>query len=318
MAILRQIARKIPMLVWLRQRQGEWMRRRAARATFRFRGFKIPIPLMELTGGGADTFDAISAGHIANLKAHVGLEKDMFICEIGCGIGRDAIPLADILAPSVRVFGIPLSWRLVRWYATNASRQLPQIPMPKGRYVGIDIVRPSIDWCQRHISKRYPNFTFVWFDVRDQIFNPTGRSSTLDIRIPVDDASVDRIVLQSVFTHLFRPEIEHYLKEFRRILRPNGRVYATVFIYDAAILAGARATNLTKWNLFFEHEAGPGCRINDPRFPLAAVAYTRECLEEMIARTGMELVREPLKGRWSGYYEQADEGQDVLILKVPS
>ena len=38
----------------------------------------------------------------------------------------------------------------------------------------------------------------------------------------------------------------------------------------------------------------------------------------MIARTGMELVREPLKGRWSGYYEQADEGQDVLILKLAS
>jgi len=232
-----------------------------------------------------DTFEKISAGHTANLRAHVGLERDMFDCEIGCGIGRDAIPLADILTP------------------------------PNGRYLGIDIIRPSIDWCSRHISKRYPHFTFAWFDVRNTTFNPTGTLSTQDIRIPVDDASVDRIVLQSVFTHLLRPDIEHYLHEFRRILRPDGRVYATVFIYDAAILASARDANLTKWNLAFEHEVAPGRRINDPSFPLNAVAYTRECLDEMIARADMRLARDPLRGAWSGYYAEADDGQDVLILK---
>jgi len=289
-ALLRQIGRKILPLLWLRHQQRKWMRgyqqRRAARATFRFRGFKIPIPLMELTGGGADTFERISAGHMAVLRAHVGLEEDMSVCEIGCGIGRDAIPLADILAP------------------------------PNGRYLGIDIIRPSIDWCRDNISKRYPHFTFTWFDERNQLFNPTGTLSTLDMRIPVDDASVDRIILQSVFTHLLQPEIEHYLREFRRILRPNGRVFATVFIYDAAILASARATNLTKWNLTFEHEVAPGCRINDPRFPLQAVAYTRECLEEMITRTGLTLARDPLRGAWSGYYAQADDGQDGLVLKL--
>ena len=288
--MLRQIGRKVPPVRWLRHQQRKltcgYQQRRAARATFRFRGFKIPIPLMELTGGGVDTFEKISAGHIANLRAHVGLEKDMSVCEIGCGIGRDAIPLADILTP------------------------------PSGRYLGIDIVRPSIDWCSQHISKRYPHFIFAWFDVRDTMFNPTGTLTTQDVRIPVDDASVDRIILQSVFTHLFRPEIEHYLHEFRRILRPDGRVYATVFIYDAAILASARATNLTKWNLTFEHEVGPGCRINDPKVPLSAVAYTRGCLEEMIARSGMTLARDPLRGAWSGYYSQADDGQDGLILKL--
>jgi len=98
---------------------------------------------MELTGGGVDTFEKISAGHIANLRAHLGLEGDMSVGEIGRGIGRNAIPLADILTP------------------------------PNGRYLGIDIVRPSIDWCSQHISKRYPHVMFAWFDAQNTIFNPT-------------------------------------------------------------------------------------------------------------------------------------------------
>lgn len=32
--------------------------------TYRFRGFDIPIPLMQLTGGGPETFDGISQAHI--------------------------------------------------------------------------------------------------------------------------------------------------------------------------------------------------------------------------------------------------------------
>lgn len=250
--------------------------------THAFMGYEIPVELMLLTGGGPDTFAAISAVHIANLKRWVGLSPDHTVLEIGCGIGRDAIPLTQILK--------------------------------NGRYVGIDIIGRSIEWCSKNISKRHPNFRFVHFDVSDHLHNKNGSIRTTDVRFPLPDHSVDRIILFSVFTHMYKADIEHYLKEFRRVLKPDGLVVATTFVYTEEILAKARSTNLTPYDLRFEFEIEPGCRINDREHPLGAVAYTREVWDEMVQRSGMRLVRPILGGGWSGYYAGTEDGQDVAIL----
>lgn len=155
--------------------------------TYPYQGFNIPVNLMLLTGGGPETFDAISRAHIHNLEQYIGLSPDFSILEIGCGIGRDAIPLTKKLSSA-------------------------------GKYLGIDIVGPSVEWCKNNISAQFPNFQFAHFDVKDQLHNPSGTISTKDVRVPLADRSVDRIVLQSVFTHLLRPDIQYYLREFRRLL----------------------------------------------------------------------------------------------------
>jgi SAM-dependent methyltransferase len=258
----------------------------AVKELYHFRGYDIPVELMRLTGGGPDTFDAICDGHIGNLARYVGLEPHFTVLELGCGIGRDAIPLSQILDPT-----------------------------RGGRYIGIDISRPSIEWCVSNIQLRNPHFIFFHMDVADQLHNASGKVPATETYLPVPDRFVDRVVLQSVFTHMLRPEIEHYLSEFKRILRPDGLIYATVFLYNDSILEKARSTNLTIWNLLFEHEVGPGCRINDLAYPTGAVAYTRELMDELITKNGLRHVREPLKGAWSGFYQDPEDGQDVLILR---
>jgi SAM-dependent methyltransferase len=259
--------------------------RRQTRGVYRYEGFDLPISQILLTGGGPETFDAISKAHIHNIEQFVGLKPDYSILEIGCGIGRDAIPLTKRLSPD-------------------------------GKYLGVDIISLSIDWCQKNISARFPNFRFVHFDVKDQLHNPAGAMSTQEVRIPMEPGTVDLVILQSVFTHLLRADILHYLQEFRRLLRPLGRVYATMFIVNDEILATARATNLTAWNLTFEHEVGDGCYINDPLYPTGAVAYTLEALNLMVKQASLELHRPLLRGSWSGYYSNADDGQDVAILAL--
>ncbi|WP_025662201.1 class I SAM-dependent methyltransferase [Rhizobium sp. IBUN] len=250
--------------------------------TFLFEGYDIPIDLMQLTGGGPDTFETISRQHTENLRRWIGLEPQHTLLEIGCGIGRDAIPLSKILTA--------------------------------GRYIGIDIIGRSIEWCKSHISAHNPNFQFYHFDVDDQLHNATGKTATTDIRLPADDQSVDRIILFSVFTHMLREDIEHYLREFRRVLKPGGLVYGTTFIFDDAILASARATNLTIFDLRFEHPLEEGCRINDPVHPLGAVAFTKGAWDGMIERSGLTYAKPNLKGAWSGFYSDAEDGQDVVIL----
>ncbi len=255
----------------------------AARATFYFRGYDIPVDLMRMTGGGPETFETISDLHQRNLAKWIGIEPQHSILEIGCGIGRDAIPLSTTLT--------------------------------RGSYVGVDIIGRSIDWCTAYIGARHPNFKFVHYDVDDQLHNPDGTTSTEAIVLPIEDQSVDRIFLFSVFTHMYQKDIEHYLREFRRVLKPDGLVYATTFIYDDAILESARRTNKTIFNLRFEHELHEGCRINSLEYPLGAVAFTREHWRKMLIAGGMKLAKPILNGQWSGFYDKFDDGQDVLILQ---
>ena len=160
---------------------------------FEYEGYKIPVELVEMTGGGPDTWDVISVGHMDQYERYCPILADHDVLEIGCGVGRDAIQLTRTLSPA-------------------------------GSYVGVDIIRPSIEWCQGNITTRFPNFRFEYLDIHSQIHNPVGTAAVTEVTLPVADDSIDRIVLQSVFTHMFEGDIVHYLHEFRRVLRDDGRV----------------------------------------------------------------------------------------------
>ena len=136
----------------------------------------------------------------------------------------------------------------------------------------------------------------------------------MDFKLPVADGSIDRIALGSVFTHLFEEEIVHYMREIRRVLKPDGLAYATFFLYSDETVAASRKNNLTGFNLRFEHTYGDGCFVNDLSYPTGAVAYTDEAMRRMINRAGLYLDRPYLKGWWSGVHAVPDDGQEVAIL----
>lgn len=253
---------------------------------FEYLGYRIPSYLITLTGAGPETLEPIGKAHMAHYRKHVGLAPDMTILEIGSGIGRDALQLKDLLAPN-------------------------------GRYIGVDVTRDSVAWCRRNISPRHPNFSFHHFDARHELYNPFGARTTSDFALPAADASVDRVLLGSVFTHLFEPELLHYMREICRVLKPSGLAYATFFLYSGETISAARRTDRTPFNLRFEHPCGDGCYINDPAHPTGAVAYTDEAMRRIIDAAGLRLDRPYLKGWWSGAHEQADDGQEVAILARP-
>lgn len=251
---------------------------------FEYEGYKIPVDLVNLTGAGPDSFEIIAKGHFATLRKVVGIQPHHSVLEIGCGIGRDAITLASFLSDA-------------------------------GSYTGVDIIKRSISWCQDNISVRHSNFKFLHYDVADQLHNPSGTTHTLDIALPLPSGSVDRIILWSVFTHMFERDIVHYMREFSRLLRPDGLVFATCFIVSPSIIASARKTNLTPYDLRFEHDFGRGCFINDPAHPAGAVAYSEEALNRMVRQGVLELAEPFHFGNWSGYLENQDPGQDWMVLR---
>jgi ubiquinone/menaquinone biosynthesis C-methylase UbiE len=267
--------------------EGKAIRLPSQMKFFDYKGYKLPVHLVILTGAGPESWEAIGKAHIASYVKFMGLKPEMTILEIGCGIGRDAFQLMDILNDD-------------------------------GHYIGIDVTRDSIVWCQNNITPQRPNFQFHHFDAKHEIYNPLGAKTTQDFVLPMANHSVDRIALGSIFTHLFENEVIHYMKEIARVLKPSGLAYATFFLYSEETVSAARRTNRTPFKLRFEHPYSDGCYINDAAYPTGAVAYTDEAMQKMIRQAGLRLERPYLKGWWSGAYEQADDGQEVAILSIES
>jgi len=100
---------------------------------------------------------------------------------------------------------------------------------PKLRYIGLDIFKPSILWCQKAFEN-VPRFRFEHLDVRSKLYNPQGSLDGATVKLPVLDSSVDMIICGSLFTHLLEPEFYHYMSEITRILNSQGT--ALVSIHD--------------------------------------------------------------------------------------
>lgn len=248
------------------------------RTTFNFRGYNIPIHLMKLTGGGPDTFEKIALEHLEILSKLIGISSDHFVLEIGCGIGRDAILLTEIISS-------------------------------RGSYTGIDIYKKSIDWCIDNISKSNPQFKFNFWDIQNAWFNPSGLKKLADFSIDKPRLSIDRIFLQSVFTHLLDFDVRHYFSQFSKILKNDGKIYSTFFIVDEKIIT----SQTNKSYITFNYEISPGVWVHDLKETTIAVGYTLDAIERIAKDYGL-IIDKVVYGCWSGRRGELLGGQDSIVL----
>jgi hypothetical protein len=110
---------------------------------------------------------------------------------------------------------------------------------------------------------------------------------------------------------MFEPDITHFLREFRRALRRDGRVFASFFVLGDESVGLALTTPGV---LTFRHARRGGCRIDDPDRPEAAVGYTPRALGRMVRRSGFSFDQPVHVGSWCGR-QGVDDGQDIAILK---
>jgi SAM-dependent methyltransferase len=248
-----------------------------------YEGFDIPTDLVDKTGGGVEDWAGVAENHMRVYATYAPIEPHHHVLEIGCGVGRDAIPLTKRLGPD-------------------------------GSYTGVDIMHDCIDWCRTNITPKHPNFTFHATDIRSADYNPTGSLTTAQYELPLANASIDRVILQSVFTHLLEDEITHYLSQFRRVLRDGGLVCATCFLIDSEALELAR-TSGSRYT--FDHVYGDDIRVHDSANPRRVVGIGFEALHRMLQCAGMELTAPPARGYWSGRPSTGHFGhfQDVLVIR---
>lgn len=202
---------------------------------------------------GAGDYEAVGREFLGHCVQLASLHPQDQVLDIGSGIGRLALPLSDYLDDS-------------------------------STYLGVDTWPTGIEWCERNIGARHPNFTFLLLDVFDEKYNPLARRGTEAIAIDAAPESFDFATLISIL-HLEPRRLGRYLAEIGRLLRPGGRYLGT-------------------WYLL-----GPDDDRSGDQLPRAAVP--EKTARSMLDDAGIDVVAR-YHGRWDGRSD-ALSYQDVIV-----
>jgi ubiquinone/menaquinone biosynthesis C-methylase UbiE len=207
------------------------------------------------------------------------LQPNERVLDVGCGFGRMAVPLTNYLSPEVE-------------------------------YWGFDIVREGIEWCQKHISSRFKNFHFQHFDVYNKSYNRKGRIQAKNFAFPFPDGSFDFVFLISVFTHMIPKDMDNYLSEIARVIKPGGGCLTTFFLLNDESIDLIRNGCST---LDFQYKI-EGCLTINENNPESAIAYREDDVLELFGKYGLKVVQPVHYGSWcqrTGFLSY----QDILVAE---
>ena len=237
-----------------------------------------PKRMMSLVGDG--DFEKIGKDLLQTLIEIAGLKPNERILDVGCGIGRVAIPLMDYMKGN-------------------------------GCYEGFDIVPHEIKWCQKNISSRYSNFHFQLAELYNGVYNPAGKYKASNYKFPYKDESFDFVFLTSVFTHMLTKDMENYLSEIVRVLRKGGRCFITYFLLNPETIRLMEQ----KQSIFDFKLESDGCfYVDDKNNPEHAVAYEESFIRKLY-RTNSLVIKEPIYyGNWRNG-KKLQPFQDFIFAK---
>ena len=246
----------------------------------------IPPPELVVDGSSSlASYIRTGATYAGLFKELLPLRPDMAVLEMGSAVGR-------------------------------ISRQFIPILSSQGSFTGIDIMPAQVRWCNETIAARFPGFRFIHADIFNTEYNPGGSLKASGYRFPFEDSSLDLVVLTSVFTHMLRNDVAHYLDEIARVLKPEGRCFATFFLFRPEEIGRISAEGTVPRFSFpvFREKGKPVVVCADSRDLEEAVAYERGFLNAMVAASGLKRETD-LPGQWLHGPEGCRSGQDVLIFR---
>ena len=208
------------------------------------------IPPRKMIFIGYGDFKRVGDEFLQYFISLCNIRPDGRILDVGCGIGRMAIPLTKYI---------------------NGS----------GSYVGFDIVNSGIQWCCENISQKYPHFQFQLADIYNKFYNSNGIYISSEYKFPFPNEDFDFVFATSVFTHMLSSDVENYLSEISRVLRKNGTFLITSFIINSESL---NLIDQNKSNLNFKFNIDCNSMTINKEIPENAIAYNESFIRNAFER----------------------------------
>ncbi len=232
---------------------------------------RVPSRVETFIGGG--DFVQVGDDFFQNLKRH-GLKSTDQVLDVGCGQGRMARPLIDYLS--------------------------------QGHYTGMDIAAEGITWCKAQYDD-VPNFEFIHMDVFNSRYNQSGAQQAADYKFPLQDNSQDLTFLTSVFTHMLAADVENYLMEIARTLKPDGTALITWYLLDEV----SRTTKKPALDFRYKFDEVSWTTVKST--PEAAIAFDVDFVKSLYAKAGLSI--ETIE---HGYWARPDAPymlQDMIVAR---
>jgi SAM-dependent methyltransferase/uncharacterized membrane protein YbhN (UPF0104 family) len=224
-------------------------------------GPRVPPPQLRFMGESDEEFIEIGEALVDSLERGAALREDSRVLDVGCGYGRLAHALLR------RGFG--------------------------GRYLGLDVLEPHIEWCAANLGDN--RFDFRRVDVTNERYNPGGRLSPDDLDLGGE--AFDVVALFSVFTHMWPEDVTASLRLIASALAPGGRAVATFFLLDDE-WRRLEAFGSPEFRLPLER--APFCRYESEEEPLHRVGYELDWVLSAGREAGLAAIGPPAFGSWSG------------------
>lgn len=209
----------------------------------------------------------------------LSIKPENKILDLGCGCGRIAIHFLN--------------------YLNNQSK-----------YIGIDNNEDLISYCRNNISVINDNFQFYHIDVYNGAYSKKGKLKAQEVILPLEDESVDIIIMWSVFTHMYLKDINSYLKEIHRVLKKGGKFIASLNLYNDFV---KNQIKMNKSYLDIKYEIDEDSYTLNPQIPEDGFAHKEENLKQLYWNNGF-FIEEIKYGIWSRK-ELTGEFHDCIIVQ---
>ncbi|MGZ8227088.1 MAG: class I SAM-dependent methyltransferase [Methylococcaceae bacterium] len=210
-----------------------------------------------------------------------GLRPDHSLLDIGCGIGRVAIPLTQYMSD-------------------------------QGSYYGLDINISGIAWCHENLTQKYLNFEFAVINAKNVHYAHTyeyGNDTMRTTSIPVKPGrQFDAACTFSLFTHLLWDDVDEYFRIIASLLKKDGFFLSSLFLINEVSKLGIeKGTSPFDFDM---SSPGPTYTIKNTDYS-HAIAHDEKALIALAEQYGMRL-RSQIQ--YSGWHE-GQPGQDVMVLQ---